>query len=147
MDTHGWYKRGQRSILSIQVRVIHSQLQNCPVLENNEPIDRQAKKMQLFNLTCYALSFLMLATCNSAELSRRASRMAEDLGMLLGLPLDIDMPVENPSSAPNFLMNIYDCWTTLGSSESRASCLPVPASTSRDLLEDVNVVRSIKGTG
>ena len=73
--------------------------------------------------------------------------MAEDLGMLLGLPLDIDMPVENPSSAPNFLMNIYDCWTTLGSSESRASCLPVPASTSRDLLEDVNVVRSIKGTG
>lgn len=100
-------------------------------------------KFMLFSAT-----LLLLAAINSALLSRRATRLAENLGLLLGLPLDIDMPRQNASAAPEFLMNIYNCWTALGSSENRASCLPtLQDPTAKDMLEDVNVVRSIKGTG
>lgn len=101
-------------------------------------------KMQV---TYFTLIFLLLALPNSAELSHQASRLAENLGMLLGLPLDLDVPRGNVSSVPDFLMSIYNCWTTLGSSGDRSSCLPVHDTVDKERLEDVNVVRSIKGTG
>lgn len=96
----------------------------------------------------FSATLLLLAATNSALLSQRATRLAENLGILLGLPLDLDMPRANVSAAPEFLMDVYNCWSSLGSAKNRASCLPtLQDPTAKDLLEDVNVVRSIKGTG
>lgn len=98
--------------------------------------------------TLFSATLLLLAATNSAQLSHRGSILAENLGLLLGLPLDLDMPRGNYSAAPDFLMNVYNCWSALGSSKNRADCLPpVHDPTVKDQLEDVNVVRSIKGTG
>ena len=100
----------------------------------------------LHKSTLASLLVLIAAGLNSAELSRQGSRLAENLGMLLGLPLDEDVPRTNASAVPSFLMDVYNCWTELGSDDNRASCLPVGDRTAKHL-NDVNVVRGIKGTG
>lgn len=92
------------------------------------------------------LLLLLVAGLNSAELSRQSSRLAENLGMLLGLPLDVEVPRTNASAVPKFLMDVYNCWTNLGANPDRASCLPVSDRTAKNL-DDVNVVRGLKGTG
>lgn len=105
--------------------------------------------MQLPHLTSLALALLfsLFVAGNQAQLSPKSSRLAESLGLLLGLPLDLDMGSDTSNTAPSFLMDIYNCWSALGSSGDRAHCLSVPGSAPKGLLEDVNVVRSIKGTG
>ena len=103
-------------------------------------------QLQLTSLSYLVLVALLSAPSSGAQLSRQASRLAENLGLLLGLPLDTDMPRENTSSAPDFLMDVYNCWTGLGASDDRSSCLPVHDPAVKDRLEDVNVVRSIKAT-
>ena len=66
--------------------------------------------------------------------------------MLLGLPLDMEIPRTNASAVPQFLMDVYNCWTNLGADADRASCLPISDRAAKNL-EDVNVVRGVKGTG
>lgn len=90
--------------------------------------------------------FLVLLTVSygAAELSRQNSQLAASLGMLLGLPANGDVQKTTASSVPKFLMDVHDCWTALESDPNRASCLPVQ--TVQDL-NDVNVVRALKGTG
>ena len=46
---------------------------------------------------------------------------------------------------PKFLVDIYTCWNSLGANQNRASCLPVRNQAAN--LDDVNEVRTIKGTG
>ena len=104
------------------------------------------REMQLQLTSLTLLAVLLSAPFSDAQLSRQASRLAENLGLLLGLPLDTDMPRENTSSAPDFLMDVYNCWTGLGASDDRSSCLPVHDPAAKDRLEDVNVVRSIRAT-
>ena len=89
---------------------------------------------------------LLAVGLNSAELSRQGTRLAENLGILLGLPLDVDVPRANASAVPRFLVNVYDCWTGLDANADRSACLPVSDRTAKNL-NDVNVVRGMKGTG
>lgn len=66
--------------------------------------------------------------------------------MLLGLPLDMEIPRTNASAVPQFLMDVYNCWTNLGANNAdRASCLPISDRAAKNL-EDINVVRGVKGT-
>jgi hypothetical protein len=102
-------------------------------------------QLKLQNLSCISLFLLLTFSPNSAELSRQASRLAENLGLLLGLPLDVDIPRANASAVPRFLMDVYNCWTSLGATRDRSSCLPVSGRTSKNL-NDVNVVRGMKGS-
>ena len=106
----------------------------------------QKQQRNLQKLTHVSFLLLLVAGLNSAELSRQGSRLAENLGMLLGLPLDMEVPRTNASTVPQFLMDVYNCWTNLGPNPDRASCLPVSDRAAKNL-EDVNVVRGIKGTG
>jgi hypothetical protein len=46
---------------------------------------------------------------------------------------------------PKFLVDIYNCWNSLGANHNRASCLPVRNQAAN--IDDVNEVRTIKGTG
>ena len=47
---------------------------------------------------------------------------------------------------PKFLVDIYTCWNSLGANQNRrASCLSVRNQAAN--LDDVNEVRTIKGTG
>lgn len=105
--------------------------------------------MQLPRLTTLALAlfFSFLVAGSRAELSQKGSRLAESLGLLLGLPLDLDLSSNTASAAPSFLMEIYNCWSRLGSSDDRSHCLPAPGSAPEGVLKDVNVARSIRGTG
>lgn len=91
--------------------------------------------------------FLLVASWSgsTAELGPQGSRLAQSLGMLLGLPLDVEAPPVNSSSVPTFLLDIYNCWSSLRPEDSRAACLP--GSVSKDSLEDVDEVQSIKATG
>ena len=104
--------------------------------------------MQLLRLARHVFTLLaLLVAGNTAQLSPKGSRLAESLGLLLGLPLDLDLGTSYSNNAPKFLMDIYNCWSSPGSPENRAKCLqPVPGAVPR-LLEDVNVVKTIKGTG
>ena len=127
------------------------QSKNTPLIHirPDKPPAREST-MQLPRLTslAFALYFSLLVAGNRAQLSPKGSRLAESLGLLLGLPLDLDMRSDSSNTAPSFLMKIYNCWSALGSSEDRSQCLTdVPESTPRGVLEDVNVVRSIRGTG
>ena len=100
------------------------------------------------SLSSVNVAIFLLLVCSSscrAQLSPEGSRLAQSLGMLLGLPLDMEAPPANSSSAPPFLVDIYNCWSALSPAESRASCLP--SSAAKQLLEDVDEVRSIKGIG
>ena len=123
-------------------RVVSIAVRSHRDLETNRQIMQQRQR-----LTCYCFTFLLLATSVCGQLSPQASRLAENLGMLLGLPLDVDLPNTNSSAAPDFLVDVYNCWTALKGSKNRASCLPVHDAEDKDSLEDVNVVRSIQGAG
>ena len=59
---------------------------------------------------------------------------------------DVSVPRTDASAVPEFLMNIYNCWSSSSADSERASCLPVSDRTAKNL-DDVNVVRAIKGTG
>lgn len=106
-----------------------------------------SKMQKQLRLAGISLLLLLLAGTNSAELSPQGSRLAESLGMLLGLPLDVHQPRADPSTVPDFLMATYDCWNSLRASRNRTQCMPVHDPAAKDVLEGVNIVRGIEGTG
>lgn len=58
----------------------------------------------------------------------------QSLGLLLGVPVTTDVGPKRKT--PTFLQDVYQCWNS-----GRGNCMPQGAS------GDVNVVRSILGTG
>ena len=90
-----------------------------------------------------SLFVLLLAAQNSAEFGRQGPRPTNNPGMLLP---DMNAPRTDASAVPEFLMNIYNCWSSSSANSDLASCLPVSDRTAKNL-DDVNVVRGIKGTG
>ena len=75
------------------------------------------------------------------------SSAEEDSGVVADNPqLAFPPNMETGADAlPKFLVDIYNCWNSLGANQNRASCLPVMNQAAN--LDDVNDVRSIKGTG
>ena len=95
--------------------------------------------MQRLITSVFVLAFV---TSNSAEFSSRGFKSAERVGLRLGFPLNSERSGNRSiKDVPDFLLDVYACWSSQSSSTNCSSYRQVLPNSSLD------VVRAVKGTG